>query len=114
MDLLTETKQKLFSLTVKYFDEEKIIQTYTGEYRNLMVLLNEKFYLEDFGECKGMGRCGTCVVRVSGLKNAAISKERNEAATLDKMNIAEPGLRLACQILINDDIENAVVEIGFY
>jgi 2Fe-2S ferredoxin len=76
-----------------------------------MVLLNEKFYLEDFGECKGMGRCGTCVVRVSGLKNAAISMERNEAATLDKMNIAESGLRLACQILINNDIEDALVEI---
>ena len=114
MGLSAEIKQKLFTFTVKYLDEENIVQTYTGEYRNLMVLLNEKFYLEDFGECKGMGRCGTCVVRVSGLKGAAIGKERNEEATLGKMNITESGLRLACHILINDDIENAVVEIGFY
>jgi len=111
MDLRTETKQKLFFLTIKCLEKEKVIQTYTGEYRNLMVLLNEKFYLEDFGECKGMGRCGTCVVKVSGLKGTAISMERNEAATLDKMNIKDK-LRLACQIMINEDIENAVVEVA--
>ena len=47
MGLSAEIKQKLFTFTVKYLDEENIVQTYTGEYRNLMVLLNEKFYLED-------------------------------------------------------------------
>ncbi|MGN6165979.1 MAG: 2Fe-2S iron-sulfur cluster-binding protein [Flavisolibacter sp.] len=113
MGLSTEIKQKLFTFRVKYFNEENIVQTYTGEYRNLMVLLNEKFYLEDFGECKGMGRCGTCVVRVTGLKGAAICKERNEAATLGKMNIQETELRLSCHILINEDIENVIVEIAF-
>ena len=113
MSLSIETKRKLFGFTIKYFDEEKIIQTYAGEYRNLMALLNAKFYLEDFGECKGMGRCGTCVVRVTGLKGAAICKERNEAATLGKMNIQETELRLSCHILINEDIENVIVEIAF-
>lgn len=53
--------------TAWYEGEKYELQTYEGEYRNLMVLLHYKMYIENFGECKGMGRCGTCAIKVEGL-----------------------------------------------
>jgi 2Fe-2S ferredoxin len=55
---------------IAYHEGEKYeLQTYAYEYRNLMALLFDKIYIEDFGECKGMGRCGTCAVKIVGLAN---------------------------------------------
>ena len=47
----------------------RLVETYTGEYRNLMALITDKIYVEDFGECKGMGRCGTCVIEIIKTEN---------------------------------------------
>ena len=52
------------SFTIIGEDEEHAIKTYTGEYRNLMALITDKMYVEDCGECKGMGRCGTCGMEI--------------------------------------------------
>lgn len=87
------------------------LQTYQGEYRNLMVLLFDKIYTEDFGECRGMGRCGTCVVKVEGLAAEVNAMDRNERGTLSKMAICGADLRLACQILVDENLENATVEV---
>jgi 2Fe-2S ferredoxin len=99
----------IFSLT--YFNETITVATYEGEYRNLMVLINEKIYLEDFGECKGIGRCGTCLVEVNGLDASASVMERNEKATLAKCQTGMQNLRLACQIMINSSLHNAIIKI---
>ncbi len=99
----------VFSLT--YFNETITVTTYEGEYRNLMVLINEKIYLEDFGECKGIGRCGTCLVEVNGLDASASVMERNEKATLAKCQTGMQNLRLACQIMINNALHNATIKI---
>jgi len=99
----------IFSLT--YFNETIPVATYEGEYRNLMVLINEKIYLEDFGECKGIGRCGTCLVEVDGLGATALEMERNEKATLAKCSIEKKNLRLACQIMINSALHGATIKI---
>jgi 2Fe-2S ferredoxin len=96
------------------FDEEKMIQTYKGEYRNLMTLLNERFYLESFGECRGMGRCCTCVVKVKAMENCLAGKQRNEASTLNKMGIDQPNMRLACQIMIDEELDNAEITIDVF
>ena len=50
-------------------NEEHLVETYTGEYRNLMALITDKIYVEDFGDCHGMGRCGTCVVEIMNTEN---------------------------------------------
>lgn len=97
--------------TAVYEGKKYELQTYHGEYRNLMVLLYEKIYIEDFGECKGMGRCGTCVVKVDGLPAAVNALERNEERTLSKMCINESDVRLACQILVDKNLENINVQI---
>ena len=97
--------------TLNYFDEEISIETYEGEFRNLMVLINEKIYVEDFGECKGIGRCGTCLVEVDGLDASASEMERNEKSTLAKCALKKENLRLSCQVMINSALKNATIKI---
>jgi len=92
-------------------DEKYTVNTYNSEYRNLMVLINEKVYLEDFGECKGMGRCGTCIVEVINTGGELYSFDRNEEATIKKTGITNPNYRLACQILIDEKLANATFKI---
>lgn len=86
------------------------MECHQGEYRNLMVLINEKMYVEDFGECKGIGRCGTCLIEIQTIKPLAPS-ERNELSTLAKCALHMPGLRLSCQIMIDSALHGAVVKV---
>jgi len=107
--MITHKRDIFFTLI--YEDEEVQIATYEGEYRNLMILINEKLYVEDFGECKGTGRCGTCLVEVTGLSTSAVGMERNEKRTLEKCAIKSTNLRLSCQLMINDSLQNSTVKV---
>ena len=77
-----------------------------------MVLLNNTLYLEGFGECGGQGRCATCLVDVSGMQGASNTMERNEKTTIGKINLAPSGSRLACQILVTEDLNEALIGIS--
>ncbi len=90
---------------------ERIIETFPGDYRNLMELLRDQLYLDSFGECGGMGRCATCIIRVTGLKGNSITRGRNEPSTLSKFGYSASDLRLSCQILLSSDLEGATIEI---
>lgn len=92
-------------------DEETNIATYEGEYRNLMILINEKIYVEDFGECRGTGRCGTCLVEATELSSEAAEMQRNEKRTLEKSSLQTPNLRLSCQLMIDHSLQNATIRI---
>ncbi len=92
-------------------NEIKDVITFHGEYRNLMVLINEKIFVEDFGECKGIGRCGTCLVNFSGKKSTP-EMDRNEKATLVKAGVDGDHWRLSCQIMIDELLEGSVVTIA--
>jgi 2Fe-2S ferredoxin len=105
------TQERDIIFTLIYFDEEIKIKTYEGEFRNLMILINEKIYVEDFGECKGIGRCGTCLVEVEGLAAPANEMDRNEKSTLEKCAVKKANLRLSCQIMINHALENAIIKV---
>lgn len=105
------THKRDISFTLIRFDEEVTIETYEGEFRNMMVLINEKIFVEDFGECKGIGRCGTCLVEVEGLSVSASVMERNEKSTLAKCAVKKSNLRLSCQIMINAALNNSVIKI---
>ncbi|HEY8661399.1 MAG TPA: 2Fe-2S iron-sulfur cluster-binding protein [Hanamia sp.] len=96
---------------VIYGDEEFHLETYNNEYRNLMMLLYDKIYIEGFGECKGMGRCGICMVEVVETKNELPHLERYEEATLKKTGVINLNSRLACQILVNEVLQNATIWI---
>lgn len=90
---------------------KQTVESHAGEYRNLMFLLKDKMYLEYFGECGGLGKCATCVVKVIGLAGNSINKERNEPATLGRIGYADENIRLSCQIFITEDLDGAIVEI---
>ena len=97
--------------TAYYQGDKYALQTYKNEYRNLMMLLFDKIYIEDFGDCKGMGRCGTCIVKIKGLPASVNTLDRNEESTLNKTGIIGDNIRLACQILIDENLENTAVEV---
>lgn len=98
-------------LKVIYGEEEYYLETYTNEYRNLMMLLYDTIYLEDFGECKGIGRCGTCMIEIVEKINELSCPERNEETTLKKTGVTNLNIRLACQIMVNEELQNATIRI---
>jgi 2Fe-2S ferredoxin len=76
-----------------------------------MVLLKDKLGLEDFGQCGGMGRCGSCLVNIQGLVRNRDPDISNEQNTLSKMGIVNPATRLSCHIEINKELQNVMVQI---
>ena len=90
---------------------EQIIETYFGEYRSLMLLLKNELYLDSFGECGGVGRCATCIVKTSEISGNSAIKDRNEPVTLSKMGYDDENIRLSCQLLITKDLEGCSIEI---
>jgi 2Fe-2S ferredoxin len=105
------TKRNKICFTVIDNGERHSIETYWGEYPNLMFLLRDKLLLDAFGECGGVGRCATCIIKITGIKGYSIKKERNEPVTLSKMGYEELDIRLSCQLYITSDIDGCQVEI---
>ncbi|MCC6684764.1 MAG: (2Fe-2S)-binding protein [Bacteroidia bacterium] len=99
------------NFTVIYGSSNQIIETYNREYRNLMFLLRNKIYPDYFGECGGMGRCGTCIVKIEGLSGSSVNKDRNEPVTLSKLGFEVENIRLSCQIYVTEDLNGTIVEI---
>lgn len=97
--------------TVVEDGSKQIIKTYVGEYRNLMTLLKDELFLDSFGECGGVGRCATCIVKTSGITGNSAIKDRNEPMTLTKMGYEDDAIRLSCQLLITKDLEGSSIEI---
>ena len=102
-----------FDINIAVFirGEKHSIATYTGEYRNLMMLLYDKFYLDDFGECKGTGRCGTCHVQVLGDYGGLLYRTGNENSTLCKMTGVTDRRRLACQMNIDEKLDGLIFKV---
>lgn len=102
---------KMISFTVISSGEKHEVQTYENEYRNLMVLLNDKIYIEDFGQCGGQGRCATCMVEITTDNTALLTPERNEQSTLAKKGGAAGHYRLSCQVFINEALNGTVISV---
>ena len=105
------SKAYTIEFTGVYAGQEYCLRSYENEYRNLMALLKDKICPEDFGQCGGMGRCGTCLVNISGLPNNADESCRNEQRTLSKMGVIHPATRLSCQIQIDEGLKNVIIEL---
>ncbi|MFN3444758.1 MAG: 2Fe-2S iron-sulfur cluster-binding protein [Bacteroidia bacterium] len=88
----------------------KTIHTFANEYRNLMQLLVNHLYLDDFGECRGMGRCCTCVVKIESSQPLS-EFSSNEKRTLTRHDYNPDEVRLACQIPINNQLHLTTVTI---
>ncbi len=98
------------TITVQVQSLNKTIHTFANEYRNLMMLLVNSIYFDDFGECGGMGRCCTCVVKIKS-NQALPQSDGNEKRTLSRHDFNPDETRLACQIPINEKLDQATVVI---
>ena len=97
--------------TVSHCGVTHEVITFPHEYRSLMALLYDKFYFEDFGECKGIGRCGTCHIIISEGQPELLVRSGNEQTTLSKMENVSSKSRLSCQIMITEALHDLHFEI---
>jgi ferredoxin, 2Fe-2S len=86
------------------------VRTYRGEYLNLMTLIYDHAYSEDFGECKGIGRCGTCHIEILN-RDILLSTGGNEITTLSRSSLNTARSRLACQIPIDEGLNGLHVKV---
>lgn len=98
-------------IKVLFNNEEHNIITFKNEYRNLMQLLADRIVIDDFGDCKGEGKCGTCMIVATNKSYSKSDYNRNELNTLSKFENKTENLRLSCQLLINEDIQGLHLEI---
>ncbi len=98
-------------ITVVCEGESHVIKTRAGAYRNLMMLIYDNIYLENFGECRGMGRCATCMVEVLHSDSRLPGSERNEQATLSKSGVDITNVRLSCQLEVDKNLHNIHIRI---
>ncbi len=103
--------RKTIHFTLISAGETLEISAYYGEYRNLMDLINDKMYVEDFGECRGIGRCGTCLVSYTS-ENTLPEMDRNEKTTLEKAGVDGSVWRLSCQVMIDELLDGSVIEVA--
>ncbi len=107
---MNEEKEEI-CFTIIYNLDSYVVRTYHNEYRNLMVLLKDKIDPGFFGECGGMGRCGTCLINILESPVYLENKHRNEQSTLSKMGISDQATRLSCQVLIDKELNNVTIEV---
>lgn len=107
---MSELGDKIF-LTIVYTSGQLKVETFRGEYRDLKCLIQDKLYTEEFGQCGGMGKCGTCLVEISGLTRGSASLIRNETITLERMALSRPCIRLACHVPVNQDLSNLSIKV---
>lgn len=99
------------AVTVFCDGENHELLTYTNEYRSLMMLIYDKIYTDGFGECLGMGKCGTCLVEIIKGNPQLTFYERNEQTTLLKSGQRGKNVHLSCQIMIDEFINGLQVSI---
>lgn len=97
--------KKEINIWITYEGEQHLVKTYPNEYRNLMMLIYDKIFVEDFGDCLGMGRCGTCLIEMNQASAGLTSYDRNEQTTISKSGITDSKVRLSCQILIDQNLD---------
>jgi 2Fe-2S ferredoxin len=104
-------KRKAIFLNIEHEGIVEQVETFPNEYRSLMMLIFDRICPEDFGECAGMGKCGSCTVLIVEDPTAVDDYRRNEAATLKRAGITEKGVRLSCQLLVNENINGCTFKI---
>lgn len=103
--------QNKISFEIIYGNEVHQVTTHPNEYANLMMLIYDQFADEEFGDCRGMGKCGTCMVEILADANNLVSFDRNESTTLSKMGVTQQNIRLSCQLMINNALQGLRIEI---
>ncbi len=61
--------------------------------------------------CEGFGVCGGCHVKIENLLNKLPEISEKEDDTLDKVSEVGMNSRLACQVILNSDLDGLVVKL---
>lgn len=101
----------MIKITVVYQGEKHYLETRRHTYANLMMWLLDELMDDDFGECRGTGRCGTCLIELLETHKTLKGLDRNENSTLNKMNIHELHTRLACQLLVDEHLDGIKIKM---
>jgi 2Fe-2S ferredoxin len=96
---------------VNYDGGQHELRTFTNEYRSLMALIYDRIYTEGFGDCLGMGKCGTCLVQITGKQTELTAYERNEDITLLKSAHTRGTIRLACQLMPDEKMNGLTINV---
>lgn len=104
-------EKPLITIVVIADATEVALETHTQAYPNLMALIADRLYPDNFGECKGRGQCGTCHIHLLNNADEFSDKDGNEETTLGKIPLAKSNSRLACQIIINHKLDGLKVEV---
>ncbi|MDR1364996.1 MAG: 2Fe-2S iron-sulfur cluster binding domain-containing protein [Holosporales bacterium] len=65
-----------------------------------------------FGGCRGAGVCGTCCVIIDSTRYDKLPPiSDSEADILDALSDTDSSFRLACQVVVSDELDGAVIEI---
>lgn len=80
------------------------------EYPNLMELITNTYYSE-IGACRGRALCGTCIVKVIDGKTPKEAQSKQEKYTLIVNNSDEKEHRLSCQIVLDEQMHEAVFRV---
>ncbi|MET1057282.1 MAG: 2Fe-2S iron-sulfur cluster-binding protein [Pedobacter sp.] len=107
----TDERTKQVVITVNYEGKQFVFHTFPYEYRSLMHLLADKLFIEGFGECSGMGKCGTCIIGVVSSKFRLTDFDRNEQKTMDRVEGSGDNLRLSCQIVADEFLEGLEIHL---
>lgn len=78
---------------------------------NLMELLKAEGYETIEGTCGGMALCATCHVVVTDALPSLSKPSSDELDMLETLPYIYPESRLACQIKLNEDIQQLNIEI---
>jgi ferredoxin, 2Fe-2S len=84
--------------TIVYAQREYKIRTHWGAYRDLRKLIIDKLNIELFGECGGVGRCGTCILTLMNRFNST-------------MNRKDLAYQLSCQTPVTDELTDSIIII---
>jgi 2Fe-2S ferredoxin len=104
-------RTKKVVITVNYEGKQFILHTFPYEYRSLMHLLTDKLFIEGFGECSGMGKCGTCIIGVVSSKYQLTGFDRNEQTTMNRIEGSGENLRLSCQIVADELVDGLEINL---
>jgi 2Fe-2S ferredoxin len=104
-------REKNITLYIEYNGTRQTVETFAGEYRNLMVLIKDQLWVDGMGECGGMARCGTCMVELLNAGDNLAVTDQKEAAVIKRAVTAQTTIRLSCQILVDETLHGLQIKV---
>ena len=93
---------------IKFFIDNKKIE---GEIGNTLLSVLHKNNIKIKANCEGNGACGTCQIKLDKEHYDKLEISDDEMDILEKQTNLTPTSRLACQLILNEDFDGAIVEI---